>query len=515
MTKRKKLIEILNFITGRKELIKLFEKLGYRQFEKVAGSWIKNIDALTDKDIEDLIQFLSKTIKAFEKGSFRVKKGPVKTSLDLEFTKPPIPGQMSLLKEKKFKPVSKSKSLIPEAIFKISKKFNITQLKKSDYLGRIETEEYGEMEKWQKKDIGYLVKTKDFFEKLSNQLPKVNANLDKVLKILIYLIQQKANKSGEDITRAKGSFLIKDIVRLMGYKGNEGIYPELRRTLISGGCIIYEYPHKIGGVNYKFYGSWYDIEVPEDNKHEWYYGFRGPYEEKIIKLVNTGQVQYLKHQLKEIADRNTTQKPYLHFFYDQMIFSNLSKRSKKIINLLKDMGIPKKILDRPGECFNMLKDCLIYFNSNYPEELEGFYISAHYDKKDLMQLGISETFKGYNYADFKELLQARGIKDIREAYIRIKKPDIKIKEKYYLNEEENRLLERALKWFDGQVTKIPTADQESQIKMYIKKIGQENYKELFEREANKQNASAVDFLIKVLPAKLKEIKDKKTVNNFS
>lgn len=44
------------------------------------------------------------------------------------------------------------------------------------------------------------------------------------------------------------------------------------------------------------------------------------------------------------------------------------------------------------------------------------------------------------------------------------------------------------------------------IGMYIKKLGFVNYKELFEREANKSNVNAVEFLTKVLPDELREYK---------
>ncbi len=71
------------------------------------------------------------------------------------------------------------------------------------------------------------------------------------------------------------------------------------------------------------------------------------------------------------------------------------------------------------------------------------------------------------------------------------------------------MLDRTLKWFKGQVTVIPYEDQKSQIAMYIKKIGFDRYKELFEKEANKHHADALEFLTKVLPAE----KDK--INGFS
>ena len=41
--------------------------------------------------------------------------------------------------------------------------------------------------------------------------------------------------------------------------------------------------------------------------------------------------------------------------------------------------------------------------------------------------------------------------------------------------------------------------------MYIKKLGIEHYKELFNREANKYSPNALEFLIKILPEELKKL----------
>ncbi len=507
--KREKLLRILNHIAEQEEMIRLLDLPGYYKFIEVAKRCKSHINTFTEKDIDDLTPFFEKSVKDFEKKD--IKKDKIEEGL----VKPPISGQMSILELKKFRPFSKKEILVPKKISDISKKFNIAQLKKSDYIGRVETKEYGKMEKWQPKDIGYLVKTNDFIEKMEKQLPKVSANLDKVLKILIYLIQKEANKTGEDITKAKGSFYIEEIAKYMGYeeeiKLSGYVYKELKRTLISGACIVYEYPHKINGVNYKFYGSWWDLEVPEDNRHKWYYEFRGPYEEEIIKFVNTSRVQYLKHQLKEIADTYTGKKSYLHYFYNQMIYSNLSKNTRKIKDILKDMGMPDKILIRPKECFKILKDCLIYF---YPEEIEGFYISKYYHKpktglRDRILINISEAFKNYDYEDFKEFLEAKGIKDIREAYIRLKKPFKPKYIKFELNEKDKELIkkimEEAREW-EEIYNKIPF-NEDQRYKFLtdcIRYLGHIKLSDLFSNANN-----MMEFLTKTLRGKLKENKEEK------
>jgi len=64
------------------------------------------------------------------------------------------------------------------------------------------------------------------------------------------------------------------------------------------------------------------------------------------------------------------------------------------------------------------------------------------------------------------------------------------------------LLSLCFLWF-LRFTKIPPEDQKSLVEMYIKKVGYENYKKLFELVANKLEANAVAFLTKVLSDKVK------------
>jgi hypothetical protein len=45
---------------------------------------------------------------------------------------------------------------------------------------------------------------------------------------------------------------------------------------------------------------------------------------------------------------------------------------------------------------------------------------------------------------------------------------MKVKQDSKSVEEENDILEKTLKWFEGKITVIPPEDQKSQLKMYIK-----------------------------------------------
>jgi len=49
------------------------------------------------------------------------------------------------------------------------------------------------------------------------------------------------------------------------------------------------------------------------NKHPWFFEFHGVYRDQICDVINSGR-QYLKHPIKEITDRKTHKKEYLHSF---------------------------------------------------------------------------------------------------------------------------------------------------------------------------------------------------------
>ncbi len=429
---------------------------------------------------------------------------------------------------KQFRPISGTESLVPHYIMKISKMVNITQLSERDYRGTVNTLEYGEMEKWEN-GITYLVKKIDFWGKMDRRLPKPNAYLDKVIKVLIYLIQQEASKSDTYITQARGSFYLLDMAKFLNVD-----FKELRRTLITGACIVYEYPHKINGVDYKYYGSWYDMEVPKDNKHPWFFEFHGVYRDQICDVINSGR-QYLKHPIKEITDRKTHKKEYLHSFYNNLTYNDLPITIEK---LLTKMGIKKDRLYKPKKCFEIIKDCLVYFNENYPEDLSGFYISKYYRKpktgvKDKILINISEAFKTQSYEEFKEFLNSRGIEDIRKAYIQFKKPYKEKTKHFILTESDKSLIDEIMTWAKEweeyiEENKIPYTEKQRYkfLSDCIRYLGHDKVEDSFieEKEREKEGLRGkfynvidpIGYFTQRLPELLKEDKEskqRKYVNN--
>jgi len=378
----------------------------------------------------------------------------------------------------------------------------------------------GEVEIWRNKDVEYFIKVEDTV-KLEGKNPKVFVSQLKNISLLMGLIQEQ--QFNNSIKEAKCEFKLSYYAERRGYKkGEHGkILNELKSDLLTGALTAYRINNReiIKDREYIRHGisSFYDLLEPikDHSGINWIVEFKSIWKNWILEILNGSARQYFVEERKAIEDRKTTERPYLFLFYRQLIKrkrATLFTQPIKVINLLKDMKLPDKILIRPKECFELLRECLIYFSEHYQPvpELESFKLYNDYHKTKTLPLpiAITEAFKDYKYEDFKDLIKSMGLKDLREAYISFKRPHKKAKHK--LNKEENELLVRILNWFKDKITKIPYRDQESLIKNYIIKLGYDQFDRLFETEANKYNADAVDFLTRVLPGK---VKDKTVADN--
>jgi len=408
-------------------------------------------------------------------------------------------------------------SRIPRDIREFTNEFYVSRLSKKDYIGIEELEEYGKMEKWVSHDIGYLVKRINYLNELIGKPPKVHVSQDKNIKLLIALIEQKQFNRVDK--KAQVSFTLKEYARYRGFTEEElasdgRIYQELRRDLFSGAFTFYSIPIERGGKEYTIHGSLYQLEEPKDRGGKWTVMFNGRYAESIERILHGREKGYFTHYLKEIADRTTNREIHLHEFYNQLVFRRRKSGTTmptKIGKILKSMKLPEKILKRPKECYGVLKNCLIYFSNKYPEELNGITIYNNFNKSETIKLplGLTEAFKDYGYKDFKDLvLNATGVKDFREALISFKGKSIKSRKKKIdldkIGPDETHLIERIMKWaysnWDIKKDKLEVNDY---LKRFISKKGYDYLRSLFEKEANRQNPNAIDFLFKVLPEELK------------
>ena len=135
-------------------------------------------------------------------------------------------------------------------------------------MGTVNTKENGEWEKWISKDVGYLVKSEDFIEKMKSQLPRTDAFMDKVLKVLIHLFYQQADDPDIDVRDGEVKFYSRDIAKYFDVeKTQSGLFNKfLRRALISASYVHYEYRHKVNDANYTFHGTLLSTDIPEDNR---------------------------------------------------------------------------------------------------------------------------------------------------------------------------------------------------------------------------------------------------------
>ena len=359
------------------------------------------------------------------------------------------------------------------------------------------------------KGVNYEVNTKDLI-KLEGNPPKVYVSQQKNLILLMGMIKEQQFKNSNK--EAKCEFTLAYYAARRGYTREEiqqggKFFNELRRDLLSGALTSYR-KILIKGKKYTLYNSFYGLYVPDDPGGVWIIEFNNPYRDSIVQVLNKEAGQFFVRTTPAIEDRTTTENPYLWLFYQQLI---TRKRDKLVTmpitigSLLKDMNVGEQILARPKECFKVLKPCLIYWRTHYDPipELESFilYNNFHKTKTVKLPINISEAFKELPYEDFKELLKATGIKDIREAFISFKRPYINPESsKYKLDKKGEALRDSILKWTKEweKSSKYPIKKTEAERCKYIGdrigEYGTQSISELLKEEKNKKRPSAYHFL---------------------
>lgn len=392
---------------------------------------------------------------------------------------------------------------------------------------------------WESKGVEYIVKVDDLL-KFEGRPPKVYISQIKNISLLMGLIQEQ--QFNKEVKEAKCEFMLADYAERRGYTKEEiqrqsNFFQELKRDLLTGAMTTYRIDKiLIEGKIYTRHGipNFYMLDEPKDSKNKWIVTLNSPYSEWITKILNGEAGQYFIGDHKAIEDRITTEKPYLFLFYMQLIKrkrTNLFTTPLKIGNLLIDMKIADKIIARPKECFELLKECLIYFSEHYQPtpEIEQFFLYNDFHKTKTLKLPlhISEAFKEYPYEDFKDLLKAIGIKDIREAYISFKRPYTKPEAKFMefaLTEGDKKLINEILDWaneWEGyeEKNKIPFTEEERYkfLSDCIRYLGYKKLEVSFIQERARENVGAfnksyhtdnpIGYFTKRLPELLKEDKE--------
>jgi hypothetical protein len=322
-------------------------------------------------------------------------------------------------------------ALVPSKIKNLTDKALNTPLVK--HAGQEESK-WGLVERFEGRGITYLIEAIYYQNQMKKKPPKVYVSQDKNIKLLLALTERQQYLIKKTKKRPEAEFSLKDYLMCRGYteqeiaKGGKFI-EEGKRDLYSGAYTIYQLPIKRKGKNYIRHGALYSLEVPENRKSKWRISWNGGYGDSVLKVLNKEKGQYFKHYLKEIADRKTTEKPYLHYFYNQLVArrqkSSVSM-AKKIKNLLREMGTPENTLkERPKDCYKRLRECLLYTAKNYPEELSKITLYNNYrgkkEKKQQDILFTEKTIKVFYKLDYNafmaDLFKRIGENDIRNCYI--------------------------------------------------------------------------------------------------
>lgn len=337
-------------------------------------------------------------------------------------------------RKEKLKKKTTWKISVNSDLFDITRKVFKYQITKKDYKGvRDETlnligggtMDLGPVHVWEKEDIETFIKATDF-EKLKYKEPKIYVSQFKNIMALLSFVEEQNFKSPSKKAYAKFTFL--EYAKRRGYTEEElrsggKFFDELKRDLLTGAYATYRIKEiEIDGKKYIAHGipNLYTLYEPEQRKGYWIVEFSQFYAGLIEKTLYGTAKHFFKYALKEVADRETTEKPHLHMFYRWLVKRLRDSRATlpaKVENIIKEIVMKEGILDRPKECYEILKDCLVYFHKNYPELMEKVLIGGDFQKAGI-PLNI-ETIEKYEYEAFKEkfLIPVLKIDDIREAFI--------------------------------------------------------------------------------------------------
>jgi hypothetical protein len=430
----------------------------------------------------------------------------------------------------------KVKALIPRQLHNITKTVFTGSPLHSKRDSRGQEDWQGTLtEVWQKSGVLYGVKTEDK-DKLKGIVPKISVSQDKNIKLLLAMIEQQ--QYGKDDKEPEAVFTLKDYATLRGFSEAEiarggKFMDELKRDLYSGAYMTYRVDKiVIDGKTYTAHGipNFYTLLEPANQKGEWRVRFNPFYVDKIMEVLKGEAHQFYTHQLKEIGDRKTTEKEYLHHFYNLLVETKGHTKCSmpmKVRTALTKMGVSDKILKRPQESFKVLKESLIYTATYYPEELESIILSQTGDftkpenKGKAIPLSHLQDLGKLDYETIKTMLHGMGVTDIRDCFIsfcqtsEVKKLTAKPHTTHAIQISGAGVVNEILDWLEDyeRRTDYPMTWTPEQRRKFLgdceKCLGTNRLRELFTQAGREHNANPIRFLSKELPAEMKRYKTTK------
>jgi hypothetical protein len=429
----------------------------------------------------------------------------------------------------------KARAFIPRSMQNITKRvLTHSPLNSKKHHKGQEQWQQGLVDVWERGGVGYGVKVEDK-DKLKGVVPKISVSQDKNIKLLLAMVEQQQIANAVKIPEA--TFTLKEYANKRGYDDTEvakggKFMDELKRDLYSGAYTTYKVDKiKIDGKIYTAHGipNFYTLLEPENKKAEWRVIFTSFYADKILEVLNGQAPQFYTHQLKEIADRTTTERDYLHYFYSQLVEAKRKESCSmpmKVRTLLTNMGCSDKTLKRPQECYKVLKDCLVYTSKHYPDDLESILLSytgsftKEADKGKELKLSSLHTLENWDYTQIKELIKGLGVKDIRDCYISFcehtEPKALTLPLHTYgatATVSNGILVNEIMDWIEDwegrndYPIKFTVKDRQKFLTDCEKQLGTNRLRELFKGLNNERNPSPITFITKTLPQQIKALKN--------
>lgn len=308
----------------------------------------------------------------------------------------------------------KNEILIPKRLHEIKARLLSFPLRKKDSKGLQNWDGYGEMYTWERNDGVQFGIPREVKEELNIELPSISVIADKIICILIKLIQEQ--QFSRETKLPETIFAFKGIALKLGYTDAEitrggSFFKNIKMALLALDKTYYRIPDKKLGI--KTYEPFYTLESSPSKKGIWRVKFNDWIAKDIIEILNGKAEQFFIHFLKEVADKHTTNHPILHRFYNYLI----SLRTKsgytlptKITTLLKEISVSPQYQNRPGKLFKLLTNSIEYISQHFPGDLVAVRFHKSFDEKhDFRELKTLRGLSSWSLNDFKLMLPDKTV----------------------------------------------------------------------------------------------------------
>jgi len=387
-----------------------------------------------------------------------------------------------------------------------------TPLTKKDEKGK-EMIEGKEMVVFKKEDeVEYLFEA-IYLEKLIRGVPKMAVSQWKNIHLLMSLVGLQ--QFGRENKKARATFTLEEYIKLReGNLSKSGKrFQEYMTDLHSGARTIFRVPYEKKGERRTIINSVYGLDFPEKRGGKYEIRFNAFFDDMVLEVLEGKAKQYFTFHLKEIADRETTNKPHLHQFYKKLISSKRIRKTSSVFiridKLLERMYVPEKdIRQDPTRCFEILKDCLIHFLTNYSEFLKDVAFKKYIKDEKSLWASSLKNLKDINYKEFNQkLLDEIEVEDFREALVCFEyTPEKPKKQREYATSNKEVLIDEFLEWEKNHppMAQFPEEKKKKFLNDCIRMLGQKEMEDILEEvETSIRPSSGYNLFVVLLPEEIR------------